>query len=341
MNVELMVRNWQTLIRPRRIDVEDNLSPTYGRFECAPLERGFGLTLGNSLRRVLLSSLQGAAITSVRIEGVQHEFSTIPGVLEDVTDVILNLKEVRLRANSIGSKQIQIKKSGAGPVTAADFSSPDQTVEILEPEHHVATLSEDAELTLTATVEVGKGFVLAEKNAKEDQPIGTIPIDSIFSPVRKVNYTVTNARIGRETDYDRLVLEIWTDGSVSPSDALAFSAKILKDQLSIFINFEEQAEYPAAGPAPIMAPNEILYRPVDELELSVRSANCLQNADIKYIGELVQRSESEMLKTKNFGRKSLNEIKEILAGLGLEFGMRLDNFPARKELDRMREDAQA
>jgi DNA-directed RNA polymerase subunit alpha len=341
MNVELMVRNWQTLIRPRRIDVEDNLSSTYGRFECAPLERGFGLTLGNSLRRVLLSSLQGAAITSVRIEGVQHEFSTIPGVLEDVTDVILNLKEVRLRANSIGPKQIQIKKSGAGPVTARDFSSPDQTVEILEPEHHVATLSEDAELTLTATVEVGKGFVLAEKNAKEDQPIGTIPIDSIFSPVRKVNYTVTNARIGRETDYDRLVLEIWTDGSVSPSDALAFSAKILKDQLSIFINFEEQAEYPIAGPVPIMAPNEILYRPVDELELSVRSANCLQNADIKYIGELVQRSESEMLKTKNFGRKSLNEIKEILAGLGLEFGMRSDTFPARKELDRMREDAQA
>ena len=341
MNVELMVRNWQTLIRPRRIDVEDNLSSTYGRFECAPLERGFGLTLGNSLRRVLLSSLQGAAITSVRIEGVQHEFSTIPGVLEDVTDVILNLKEVRLRANAVGPKQIQIKKSGAGPVTASDFSSPDLTVEILEPQHHIATLSQDAELTLTATVEVGKGFVLAEKNAKEDQPIGTIPIDSIFSPVRKVNYTVTNARIGRETDYDRLVLEVWTDGSVSPGDALAFSAKILKDQLSIFINFEEQADYPAVGPAPIMAPSEILYRPVDELELSVRSANCLQNADIRFIGELVQRSESEMLKTKNFGRKSLNEIKEILAGLGLEFGTRLDNFPARKELDRMREDAQA
>jgi DNA-directed RNA polymerase subunit alpha len=341
MNVELMVRNWQTLIRPRRIDVEDNLSSTYGRFECAPLERGMGLTLGNSLRRVLLSSLQGAAITSVRIEGVQHEFSTIPGVLEDVTDVILNLKEVRLRANSLGPKQIQIKKSGAGPVTASDFVSPDSTVEILEPQHHVATLSEDAELSLTATVEVGKGFVLAEKNAKEDQPIGTIPIDSIFSPVRKVNYTVTNARIGRETDYDRLVLEVWTDGSVAPADAIAFAAKILKDQLSIFINFEEQAEFSIPGPSPTIAPNEILYRPVDELELSVRSANCLQNADIKFIGELVQRSESEMLKTKNFGRKSLNEIKEILAGLGLEFGMRLDNFPARKELDRLREDAEA
>ena len=341
MNVELMVRNWQKLIRPRRIEVEDNLSPTYGRFECAPLERGFGLTLGNALRRVLLSSLQGSAITSVRFEGVQHEFSTIPGVLEDVTDVILNLKEVRLRSNSPETKQITIKKQGAGPVLAGDFQSPDQTVEVLEPKHQIATLSEDAELSLTATVEIGKGFVLAEKNAREDQPIGTIPIDSIFSPVRKVNYTVTNARVGRETDYDRLVLEIWTDGSVAPADALAFAAKILKDQLSIFINFEEQAEYPVAGPAPIMTPNEILYRPVDELELSVRSANCLQNADIKYIGELVQRSEAEMLKTKNFGRKSLNEIKEILAGLGLEFGMRLESFPTRKELDRLREDHEA
>jgi len=341
MNVDLMVRNWQTLIRPRRIEVEDSLSATYGRFECAPLERGFGLTLGNALRRVLLSSLQGAAITSVRIEGVQHEFSSIPGVLEDVTDVVLNLKEVRLRANSTEPKQIVIKKQGPGAVTASDFSSPDQTVEILEGGHHIATLSGDAELSLTATVEVGKGFVLAEKNAKEEQPIGTIPIDSIFSPVRKVNYTVTNARVGRETDYDRLSLEIWTAGSIAPADALAFAAKILKDQLSIFINFEEDLEQRWVPSAPHVTPNEILFRPVDELELSVRSANCLQNADIKYIGELVQRTEAEMLKTKNFGRKSLNEIKEILAGLGLEFGMKLENFPSRKELDRLREDADA
>jgi len=341
MNADLMVRNWQTLIRPRRIEVEDDLSPTYGRFECAPLERGFGLTLGNALRRVLLSSLQGSAITSVRIEGVQHEFSSIPGVLEDVTDVVLNLKEVRLRSHSAEPKQVVIKKSGAGAVTAADFSSPDQTVEILEGHRHIATLSGDGELSLTATVETGKGFVLAERNAKEDQPIGTIPIDSIFSPVRKVNYTVTNARVGRETDYDRLSLEIWTDGSVAPADALAFAAKILKDQLSIFINFEEDVERPFAPTLHAVTPNEILFRPVDELELSVRSANCLQNADIKYIGELVQRSEAEMLKTKNFGRKSLNEIKEILAGLGLEFGMKLDNFPSRKELDRLREDADA
>jgi DNA-directed RNA polymerase subunit alpha len=341
MNVDLMVRNWQTLIRPRRIDIEDDLSPTYGRFECAPLERGFGLTLGNALRRVLLSSLQGAAITSVRIEGVQHEFSSIPGVLEDVTDIILNLKEVRLRGHSPEPKQIVIKKQGPGAVTSSDFVSPDQTVEILEGNHHIATLSGDGELSLTATVEMGKGFVLAEKNAKEDQPIGTIPIDSIFSPVRKVNYTVTNARVGRETDYDRLSLEIWTDGSVAPADALAFAAKILKDQLSIFINFEEDVERPLSPALHAVTPNEILFRPVDELELSVRSANCLQNADIKYIGELVQRSEAEMLKTKNFGRKSLNEIKEILAGLGLEFGMKLDNFPSRKELDRLREDADA
>jgi DNA-directed RNA polymerase subunit alpha len=290
---------------------------------------------------VLLSSLQGSAITSVRIEGVQHEFSSIPGVLEDVTDVVLNLKEVRLRSHSAEPKQIVIKKSGGGAVTASDFQSPDQTVEILEGHRHIATLSGDGELSLTATVETGKGFVLAEKNAKEDQPIGTIPIDSIFSPVRKVNYTVTNARVGRETDYDRLSLEIWTDGSVAPADALAFAAKILKDQLSIFINFEEDVERPYAPTIHSVTPNEILFRPVDELELSVRSANCLQNADIKYIGELVQRSEAEMLKTKNFGRKSLNEIKEILAGLGLEFGMKLENFPSRKELDRLREDADA
>jgi DNA-directed RNA polymerase subunit alpha len=337
MNVELLVQNWQSLIRPRRIEVEEGLTETYGRFECAPLERGFGLTLGNALRRVLLSSLRGAAITAVRIDNVMHEFSTIPGVLEDVTDVILNLKEVRLRMNAPGPREIQISKQGEGRVTAGDFLSRDQTVEILNPDKHIATLSEDAELNLTATVQMGKGFVVAEKNAREDQPIGTVPIDSIFSPVRKVNYTVTNARVGQETDYDRLVLEITTDGSISPADALAFGAKILKDQLSIFINFEEEIERSAIEIAGSAQPNEVLYRPVDELELSVRSANCLQNADIKYIGELVQKTEGEMLKTKNFGRKSLNEIKEILNGLGLEFGMKLENFPLRADLDRRRE----
>jgi DNA-directed RNA polymerase subunit alpha len=337
MNVELLVQNWQSLIRPRRIEVEEGLTETYGRFECAPLERGFGLTLGNALRRVLLSSLRGAAITAVRVDNVMHEFSTIPGVLEDVTDVILNLKEVRLRMNAPGPREVQISKQGEGRVTAGDFLSRDQTVEILNPDKHIATLSEDAELNLTATVQMGKGFVVAEKNTREDQPIGTVPIDSIFSPVRKVNYTVTNARVGQETDYDRLVLEITTDGSISPADALAFGAKILKDQLSIFINFEEEIDRPPLDLAGSAQPNEVLYRPVDELELSVRSANCLQNADIKYIGELVQKTEGEMLKTKNFGRKSLNEIKEILNGLGLEFGMKLENFPLRADLDRRRE----
>lgn len=337
MNVELMVKNWQDLIRPRRIEVEDNLSDTYGRFECAPLERGFGLTLGNALRRILLSSLRGAAITSVRIGNVMHEFTTVPGVLEDVTDLVLNLKEVRLRMNAEGPKELTIQKQGPGNVTAADFVSADQTVEVLNRDHHIATLSEDAELQLTATVELGKGFVLAERNAKEEQPIGTIPLDSVFSPVRKVNYTVTSARVGRATDYDKLLMEIWTDGSLAPADALAFSAKVLKDQLSIFINFEEGIEKSVAAGPRLAQPNEVLFRPVEELELSVRSANCLQNADIRYIGELVQRSETEMLKTKNFGRKSLNEIKDILSKLTLGFGMMLENFPSRKELDRMRE----
>ena len=336
MNAELMVKNWQDLIRPRRIVVEPDLSDGYGRFECAPLERGFGLTLGNALRRVLLSSLTGSAITAIRIEGIQHEFTTIPGVVEDVTDLVLNLKEVRLRMNSVGPKEIKISKKGPGSVTVADFESPDQTVEFLNLDHHVATLSDDAEFELTATVSLGKGFVLAERNASEEQPVGTVPIDSNYSPVRKVNYTVTNARVGQETDYDRLTLELWTDGSVAPADALAFAAKILKDQLSIFINFEEDVERAVAEDRAAVKLNDVLLRPVDELELSVRSANCLQNAEIKYIGELVQRTESEMLKTKNFGRKSLNELKKILDELGLDFGMVIDQFPPRKELDQMR-----
>jgi len=254
-----------------------------------------------------------------------HEFTTIPGVLEDVTDIVLGLKEVRLRLNQEGPREIAIQKEGPCRVTAGDFQSPDGTVEVLNPDHHIATLSQDAVLHLTATCNIGKGFVIAEKNAEDDQPIGTIPIDSIFSPVRKVNYTVSNARVGQETDYDRLVLEVWTDGSIAPADALAFGAKILKDQLSIFINFEEEIDRPVLEPG-VAQPNEVLFRPVDELELSVRSANCLQNADIKFIGELVQRSEGEMLKTKNFGRKSLKEIKEILSEMGLSLGMRIDNW---------------
>lgn len=338
MNTELITNNWRELIRPQRMEVEETLSDTYGRFECAPLERGFGITLGNALRRILLSSLQGAAITSIRLEGVLHEFTTIPGALEDVTDIVLNLKEVRLRGNQLGTREIEIRKPGPGEVTAGDFSSPDQAIEILNPDHHIATLSEDAELRLTAVVEFGKGFVLAERHKGEDDPVGTIPIDSAFSPVRKVNYSVTHARVGRETDYDKLTIELWTDSSISPADALAFAAKILKDQLSIFINFEEDAlEAGSAARREVTPVNEVLFRPVDELELSVRSANCLQNAEVKYIGELVQRTEAEMLRTKNFGRKSLNELKGILSNHGLEFGMTLDGFPSRRDLDQMRD----
>jgi DNA-directed RNA polymerase subunit alpha len=332
-----MVQNWKELIRPRRIEVEEAPSATYGRFECAPLERGFGLTIGNALRRILLSSLRGAAITSVRLDNVMHEFSSIPGVLEDVTDIVLNLKEVCLQMHSSGPKELTLSKQGPCKVTAGDFQCADQTVEILNSGLHIATLGQDAELSMTATVELGKGYVVAEKNARPDQPIGTIPIDSIFSPVRKVNYTVSNARVGQETDYDRLVMEITTNGSIAPADALAVAAKILKDQLTVFINFEEEIERAGVEISAGGQSNEVLFRPVDELELSVRSANCLQNADIKFIGELVQKSETEMLKTKNFGRKSLNEIKEILASLGLEFGMKLENFPSRPELERLRE----
>ncbi len=335
MNVDLMVKNWRDLIRPRRIEIEDEPSETYGEFECAPLERGFGLTLGNALRRVLLSALQGSAITSIRVENVLHEFTTIPGVLEDVADIVLNLKEVRLRMHSLGPKTITISKQTPGPVTAGDFVSGDQTVEILNADHPIATLSDDGKLQLEATVELGNGFVLAERNKKEDQPLGTVPIDSVFSPVRKVNYTVTNARVGRDTDYDKLTLEVWTDGSVSPVDAIGFAAKILKDQLSIFINFEEDVDQPLPETARVTELNEVLFRGVGELELSVRSANCLQNADIKYVGELVQKSEAEMLRTKNFGRKSLNELKQILGESGLEFGMKVDNFPARKDVERL------
>jgi len=334
MQQELIVRNWRELIRPRRLEVEDSaVGTSYGRFSCEPLERGFGQTLGNALRRVLLSSLQGAAITSVRVEGVLHEFSTIPGVLEDVSDIILNLKEVRLRMHSNGPKTIQVRRTGEGVITAGDLASDDGTVEVMNPEHKVATVAADGTLDLSASVDMGKGYAPAEKNKDEEMPIGTIPIDSIFSPVQRVNYTVTPARVGRETDFDRLNLEVWTDGSLDPADAVAFAAKILKDQLAIFINFDEPAEVAAMVPEEPETLNPNLFRSVDELELSVRSANCLQNANIRYIGELVQRTEAEMLKTKNFGRKSLNEIKDVLATMELHLGMSLEGFPSRMELE--------
>ncbi len=338
MQQEVVARNWRELIRPRRLELDEGESDeSYGRFWCEPLERGFGLTLGNALRRVLLSSLQGAAITSVKVGGVLHEFSTVPGVEEDVSDIILNLKEVRLRMHAEGPRVLRLAKKGPGIITAADFQADDGTIEVLNPEHKIATLAGEADVEIEVTVNLGKGYVLAERNKTEDMPIGTVPIDSIFSPVTKVNYTVTPARVGRETDFDRLNLEVWTDGSVPPPDAVAYAAKILKEQLAIFINFDEPDELPvqiAEEPAPL---NPNLFKSVDELELSVRSANCLQNANIRYIGELVQRTESEMLKTKNFGRKSLNEIKEILQSMGLSLGMTLDNFPSRKEIEKLRE----
>jgi DNA-directed RNA polymerase subunit alpha len=323
-----MYRNWETLIKPKDMEIEEEtLSPTYGRFHVEPLERGFGITIGNSLRRILLSSLQGAAITAVRMKGVLHEFSTIYGVREDVTDVILNIKELLVKLHSDGPETLHLKANKPGVVRAQDIQT-GSNVEILNPDHVIATLSEDGELDMELVVQRGRGYVPAERNREEGQPIGTIPIDALFSPIRKVNYTVTHSRVGQITDYDRLTLEIWTNGNVTPPDALGYAAKILKEQLSVFINFDEEEIIPKSPEVQESAKlNENLFKSVDELELSVRSANCLKNADIRYIGDLVQKSETEMLKTKNFGRKSLNEIKEILSEMGLSLGMKLDNWP--------------
>ncbi|GBD27753.1 DNA-directed RNA polymerase subunit alpha [bacterium HR30] len=326
--------NWRGLIRPRKLEPDTKeLSATYGKFVAEPLERGFGTTLGNALRRVLLSSLQGCAVTSVRIDGVLHEFSTLPGVREDVADIILNLKEVRFRMDEGHEAVGRIDARGEKVVVAGDIVLGPH-VQVLNPEQHIATLARDGRLQMELTIKLGRGYVPAERNKEEGAPIGTIPVDAVFSPIRKVNYTVTNARVAQRTDYDRLTIEVWTDGSVKPDDAIAYAARILQDQLAIFINFEEvqvAEEEKAAAKQPQF--NENLFRSVAELDLSVRAANCLQNAGIKYIGELVQKTEQEMLKTKNFGRKSLNEIKEILRQMGLELGMKLENFPSRAELD--------
>ena len=330
-----MRRMWQTIIRPKRIEVdEETLSPTYGKFVAEPFERGFGITIGNALRRVLISSIQGAAITAVRIDGILHEFSTVPGVKEDVTEIIMNLKEVELKLNSEGPETIYIKTKGEGVVKASDISA-NNNIEILNPDQHIATLSQDAKLSIEMTVQSGVGYRTAEKSRDENAPIGTIPIDAIFSPVKRVNFNVNYARVGQVTDYERLTLEVWTDGSIAPEDAIAFAAKILQNQLKLFINFEEEIEVlPKAEPTRQRF-NDNLYRSIDELELSVRSSNCLRNANIRYIWELVTRTEPEMLKTKNFGRKSLNEIKEILSEMGLTLGMKLDGFepPLRRDED--------
>ena len=329
-----MQKNWSSLIRPKRIDIDENTHTRfYGEFTCQPLERGFGLTLGNALRRVLLSSMEGAAIVSVKIDGVLHEFSTVPGVKEDVTDIILNLKGVRLKLYQDGPRQVRIDASKEGIVTAGDIIT-DGAAEILNPDHHIATLSEGASLRVEMTVRLGKGYEPAKSEKDADQPESTINIDALFSPIKKVNYTVTHARVGQVADYDKLVLEVWTDSSVCPEDAVACAAKILKGQLDIFINIKESdraEEHTEAEEEKNVS--EQMLRHVDELELSVRSANCLKNAGIELIGELVQKTEADMLKTKNFGRKSLSEIKEVLAELGLGFDMKLD-FPPWNECEK-------
>ncbi|WP_437674296.1 DNA-directed RNA polymerase subunit alpha [Sorangium sp. So ce131] len=327
-NLTMIARNWRDLIRPKGISVDaESGTQFYAKFTCEPLERGFGITIGNSLRRVLLSSLQGAAATAIRIEGALHEFTTVPDVVEDVSDIILNVKEVVFKAATPKTYSVRIDKEGPGPVYARDIQLVDG-LSVLNPDHLIAVLDKKGPLAMELTVNVGRGYVPAERNKTPTMPIGTIPIDALFSPIRKVNYTVQNARVGQVTDYDKLTLEVWTNGSVSPADAVAFAAKILKEQLSIWVNFEESEEtsYQAvmSDDEPL---NENLFRSVEELELSVRSANCLQNANITLIGELVQRTEQDMLKTKNFGRKSLKEIKEILANMGLSLGMKIDNWP--------------
>lgn len=324
--MEMISKNWRELIRPKGI-VVDEANDKYGKFVAEPFERGFGITVGNSLRRILLSSLQGAAVTAVRIDGVLHEFTSIPDVLEDVTDIILNLKQLRLKMHTLEPRVIRIDVEKDGAVTGADITT-DPQVEVLNPDQHIATLSEGGRLSMELSVRTGYGYVPAERNKTANMPVGTIPIDAMFSPVRRVNYTVTNARVGQRTDYDKLTLEVWGDGSVAPADAVAYAAKILKEQVQIFINFDEEAEpeYEEDSAQNEILQNENLYRSVDELELSVRSANCLQNANIKLIGELVQKTEADMLKTKNFGRKSLREIKEILATMNLQLGMKLDGW---------------
>lgn len=327
MDITLAHKNWRTLIKPKGLEIErDSLTDTYGKFVAKPLERGYGVTIGNGLRRILLSSLQGVAVTNVKIDGVLHEFSTIQDVVEDVADILLNLKEVRFKLYVEGPKTVTIEKNGAGAITAADIQV-DDTVEILNPEQHICTLGKEGKFKAELKLEFGKGYVSSENFKKEDLAAGVMLVDAFFSPVRKVNYTISHARVGQRTDYDKLELEVWTDGSIRPEDAVAYSSKILKDQLSIFINFDESLEPEVAEPIIEQEKiNDNLYRTVDELELSVRSANCLQNAGIKYIGELVQKSEGEMLKTKNFGRKSLNEIKEILIEMGLGFGIKVEGF---------------
>ena len=321
-------KNWQELIRPNKLQVTPGGDPKRDAILIAePLERGFGVTLGNALRRVLLSSLQGAAVQSVHIDGVLHEFSSIPGVREDVTDIVLNIKDIAIRMQSDGPKRMVVKKQGPGAVTAGDIQTVGDIV-VLNPDLVLCTLDEGAEIRMEFTVNTGKGYVPTERNRPEDAPIGLIPVDSLYSPVRKVSYRVENTREGQILDYDKLTMQIETNGALSPDDAVAYAARILQDQLNVFVNFEEpRGKEPVGEPIPDLAFNPAFLKKVDELELSVRSANCLKNDNIVYIGDLVQKSEAEMLRTPNFGRKSLNEIKEVLAQMGLHLGMEITGWP--------------
>ncbi len=322
---------WKGFQRPKRLEIErETLTDRFGRFYAQPFERGFGTTIGNAMRRVLLSSIEGAAVTAVKIDGVLHEFSPIPGVVEDATDIILNLKQVPLKMHVDTTKTLYLRINKAGDVKARDIET-DADVEVLEPEAHIATVSEGGKLHMELRVKRGRGYISADKNFDEDLGIGWIPIDSVHSPIKKVNYTVEAARIGQATDYDKLTVDVWTNGSVTARDGVSLSAKLIRDHLNIFINLEDVADLQLdlAADTPRAALNENLDKSVEELELSVRSYNCLKNANIRTIRELVQKSEGEMLKTKNFGRKSLNEIKEILTGMGLNLGMRLDQASAQ------------
>jgi DNA-directed RNA polymerase subunit alpha len=311
-------RNWQDLIKPNKLEIKHGSDARrLATVVAEPLERGFGLTLGNALRRVLLSSLQGAAVTSVQIDGVLHEF---------VTDIILNIKEIAIKMEGEGAKRMTLRKSGPGVVTAADIQTVGD-VEILNPELEICTLDDDADIRMELTVDTGKGYVAADRNRPEDAPIGLVPVDSLYSPVKEVSYRVENTREGQVLDYDKLTLSLETDGSLTPDDAVAYAARILQDQLSIFVNFEEPKKEVAEEAPPELAFNPALLKKVDELELSVRSANCLKNDNIVYIGDLIQKTEAEMLRTPNFGRKSLNEIKEVLAAMGLHLGMEVQNWP--------------
>ena len=323
----MIQKNWQELIKPTKLEVAlGDDTKRFATVVAEPLERGFGLTLGNALRRILLSSLQGAAISSVHIDGVLHEFSSIPGVREDVTDIVLNIKDISIKMQSDGPKRMILKKQGPGAVTAGDIAVTGD-VQVLNPDLVICTLDDGAEIRMEFTVTSGKGYVPADRNRAEDSPIGLIPVDSLYSPVKKVSYRVENTREGQILDYDKLTLTIETNGAISPEDAVAYAARILQDQLNVFVNFDEPKREEAAPSIPELAFNPALLKKVDELELSVRSANCLKNDNIVYIGDLIQKSEGEMLRTPNFGRKSLNEIKEVLAQMGLHLGMEVPGWP--------------